>query len=305
MKILLTGGAGFIGSQVADRYLQEGHEVVILDNLSLGHKMNVPPDARFYQEDLLSPKLRKILEKERPEVVNHHAAQIDLRKSIEDPVRDAQNNILGSISLLEASRQSGVKKLIYASSGGAIYGRQDRFPADESHREIPENPYGISKLTVERYIQYYHARHGLPYVILRYANIYGPRQGLKGEGGVIAVFIQRILRGEPPVIYGSGTQTRDFVFVEDVVACNVEALKRDRPGVFNVGTGIETDVGSLAHRLIALLGVQMEPGYAPERKGEVLRSCLTPGALQKGDPTPVERGLKKTADWFLRNQIRP
>lgn len=298
MRILITGGAGFIASHIADAYLKAGHEVVILDDLSTGRRENIPPEARFLHDGLLSPRLGEIIAEIKPDLINHHAAQIDVRRSVADPVGDAQTNILGTLNLLEKSRRCGVQKIIFASSGGAIYGEQLTHPADESHPEIPRNPYGITKLTTEKYLQFYRIEYGMPFVALRYANIYGPRQNALGEAGVVAIFASKLLKGETPTIFGDGRQTRDFVFVGDVVDCNLEALKPDVTGIFNVGTGIETDVSVLAAEIGRLTGISATPHHAPPRPGEQERSSLNPGALQRHPPTRLADGLQKTVEWF-------
>lgn len=298
MKILVTGGAGFLGSHIAERYRAEGHEVVIVDDMSTGQKRNLPHGVRLYKISLNDPELATVLRKESPEIVNHHAAQIDVRKSVADPANDAQINVIGTLNLLEACRVIHVRKIIFASSGGAIYGEQKYFPADEKHPIEPRSPYGIAKLTVEKYLQYYFWTYGISFVALRYANVYGPRQNAEGEAGVVAIFTKRVLKKEGPMIYGDGSQTRDYVYIEDVVACNVEALQQGVQGVFNVGTGVETNVRHVADVIIRLIGDNLLPQYAPGKLGEQRRSCLKPGALQKVPPTYLTLGLKKTIEWF-------
>lgn len=300
MKILITGGAGFIASHIADAYLALGHEVVIVDDLSTGSVKNIPQKARLIQMSIADPALLEVFQKEKPDVVNHHAAQIDVRKSVANPGADAQINILGSLNLLEACRQSGVKKVVFASTGGAIYGEQDAYPADESHRTDPLSPYGIAKLSVEKYLAFYRHVHGLKTVILRYANVYGPRQNAHGEAGVVAIFCHKILKNEPPMINGDGKQTRDYVFVEDVVACNVKALDENVSGIFNVGTGIETDVNVLCETLLKSARSNLKAIYGPAKAGEQMRSCLKPGKLQKMPATDLAAGLAKTMQWFSK-----
>lgn len=300
MKILVTGGAGFIGSHIAERYLREGHDVVIIDNLSTGIQKNVPREARFYRMCITDEKVAQILMDEKPDVVSHHAAQIDVRLSVSEPVEDARTNILGTLNLLEASRKSRVSKFIFASTGGAIYGEQQFYPADESHPTSPLSPYGITKLSVEKYLHFYFRTYEIPSVVFRYANVYGPRQNAHGEAGVVAIFTKKLIDGEEPTIYGDGKQTRDYVYVDDVVACNLEALKPEVQGIFNVGTGEETDVNTIAAELIRLLGAEIRPRYAPARAGEQRRSCLKPGALQAKPPISLREGLKKTVEWFQR-----
>jgi UDP-glucose 4-epimerase len=228
MKILVTGGAGFIGSHVVDAYLELGHEVVVVDNLSSGSIENLNPKAKFYKMDIRDSDIEDLFKNEKPDIVNHHAAQMDVRKSVEDPIYDADVNIIGSLNLLQNCIRYGVKKFIFASTGGAIYGEQDYFPADEEHPTRPLSPYGVAKLTVEKYLYFYKEVHGLNYVVLRYANIYGPRQNPHGEAGVVAIFTSKMLKGEQPVINGDGFQTRDYTFVGDVVRANVLALNYDK-----------------------------------------------------------------------------
>ncbi len=297
MKILITGAAGFIASHIADSYIALGHEVVIIDDLSTGKKTNIPQAARFYEAKLGSQAVEKIIQEEKPDVVNHHAAQVSVRTSVEDPCGDAETNIIGSVHLFEAAKKAGVKKLIFASSGGAAYGEQECFPASESHPTNPVSPYGITKLSVEKYLYYYLHNYALPHVILRYANVYGPRQSNHGEAGVIAIFTTKLLQNIEPIINGDGTQTRDYVYVGDVVHCNDEALKENVKGIFNVGTGIETDLNQLTKILLRLTGSDKIPLHGPAKVGEQMRSCLQSGALQK-KPVLLEEGLQNTVDWF-------
>ena len=224
MKILVTGGAGFIASQIADAFINEGHQVVILDDLSTGFKKNINPKAKFINSNICDKNLDRLFETEKFDVVNHHAAQMDVRRSVKDPEFDATTNILGTINLLQNCVKYSVKKFMFASTGGAVYGEQDYFPADEKHAQQPKSPYGISKLAVEKYLYFYNSEHKLNYTILRYANIYGPRQNPFGEAGVVAIFSTKLLNGEQPVINGHGKQTRDYVFVGDVVKANLLAL---------------------------------------------------------------------------------
>ena len=274
MKILVTGGAGFIASHVADAYIRLGHSIVVLDNLSTGRRENLNPAARFIQMDIRDEGVRGIFERESFDAVNHHAAQMDVRKSVDDPLFDASVNISGSLNLLENCRAFGVKKFVFASTGGAIYGEQDYFPADERHPVRPLSPYGISKLAIEKYLFFYEQVHGLSHIILRYANVYGPRQNPHGEAGVVAIFTTRMLEGKQPVINGPGGQTRDYVYVGDVVEANILALTHPRPDIFNIGTGVETDVNTLFGHLRKLTGSPCREDHGPAKRGEQQRSVL-------------------------------
>ncbi len=303
MNILVTGGAGFIASQIVDEYIRLGHEVTIVDNLSTGRKRNINPKALFHQVDIRDAEAtRKIFESGRFDVVNHHAAQMDVRRSVDDPVYDASVNIIGVLSLLESCVKTGVRRVIFASSGGAIYGEQDYFPADEDHPTRPISPYGVAKLTTEQYLFYYKAVYGIDSVSLRYANIYGPRQNPEGEAGVVAIFTTKLLAGQQPVINGEGKQTRDYVFVGDVVKANVLALQSEGSHVFNIGTGIETDVNQLFHHLRRITKSAAEEKHGPAKKGEQLRSVLTAAKIGKQlgwNPTvTIEQGLEKTVEYF-------
>ncbi|QQR80919.1 MAG: NAD-dependent epimerase/dehydratase family protein [Deltaproteobacteria bacterium] len=300
MKILITGGAGFIGSNIADAYLKEGHEIIVVDNFSTGKKENLSNQVKVYSVDITSPDIANIIASEKPDIINHHAAQIDVRKSVADPAYDADQNIIGSLNIIAAAQKAGVKKIIFASSGGAIYGEQSYYPADEKHPTDPRSPYGITKLTVEKYLQFYRWTYGMDFVALRYANVYGPRQNAHGEAGVIAIFCEKILRGQTPVINGDGKQTRDYVFVEDVVACNVAALNPSVSGIFNVGTSVETDVITLTQKLIQISQSKLTAQHGPAKAGEQMRSCLKPGALQTIKPASFETGLQKTFEWFSK-----
>jgi len=302
MKILVTGGAGFIASQIADAFINEGHDVYILDNLSTGFEKNINPKAKFINADITSLSIFEIFSKEKFDVVNHHAAQIDVRKSVADPIFDANTNILGTINLLQACTKTGVKKFMFASTGGAVYGEQEYFPADENHPTNPVSPYGITKLTIEKYLYFYKNEYGLNYTILRYANVYGPRQNPFGEAGVVAIFASKLLKNENPVINGEGKQTRDYVFVEDVVKANVLTLTTNDSNIYNVGTGIETSVNELFTKLNSIAGNQAQEKHGPAPKGEQLRSVITSEKLfkqLKWKPSiKIDAGLQKTFDSF-------
>lgn len=302
MKILVTGGAGFIGSHVADAFIEQGHDVVIVDNLSMGNMENVNPGARFVKLNIQNPKIFELFEQEKFDVVDHHAAQMDVRLSVADPIFDATNNILGTINLLQAAVKNDVKKFIFISSGGAIYGEHDYFPADEEHPTRPLSPYGITKLACEKYLYFYHHVYNLNFVTLRYANIYGPRQNPKGEAGVIAIFASRLLNGKQPIINGNGVQTRDFVYVGDVVAANLKALAFDGNDYFNIGTGIETTVNELFHHLNHLTNANAKEAHGPAQAGEQLRSVLNNQKAKKilgwTPQVSIQTGLAHTVDFF-------
>jgi UDP-glucose 4-epimerase len=302
MKILVTGGAGFIGSQIADAFISSGHNVCIIDNLSTGTKENINPKAAFYEKDITDKDIIRIFEKEKFDVVSHQAAQIDVRKSVADPVFDANTNILGTLNLLQACVKTGVKKFMFASTGGAIYGEQDYFPADELHPTRPVSPYGITKLTIEKYLFYYHIQYKLNYTVLRYANVYGPRQNPFGEAGVVAIFANKLLQKEQPVINGAGEQTRDYVFVGDVVKANIKTLEDKDSTIYNVGTGIETNVNQIFKQLNKITGNHAKEKHGPQAKGEQMRSVITSDKLfSKFNWKPVtnlEEGLSKTVEFF-------
>ena len=302
MKILVTGGAGFIASQIADAFIADGHKVFIIDNLSTGFEININPKAVFIKADIGDKSLSSLFEKEKFDVVNHHAAQMDVRRSVADPAFDATTNILGTINLLQNCVRTGVKKFMFASTGGAVYGEQSYFPADEKHSTSPLSPYGISKLAVEKYLFFYHAQYNLNYTILRYANIYGPRKNPFGEAGVIAIFSTKLLKGEQPVINGSGLQTRDYVFVGDVVKASLTTLNDEASDIYNIGTGIETDVNELFHIINNIAGKGMVEKHGPPAAGEQMRSVITSDKIFNKfnwrPTTKLEVGLKNTVNFF-------
>src|SRR3990170_7676943 len=273
-KILVTGGAGFIGSNLVHKLIQRGHKVVVIDNLSTGFRSNLHPQAKFYKVDICSAVIDKIFQRERFDYILHYAAQVDVRKSLQNPILDVEVNISGSINLLRSCQKHKVKKVIFASTGGAIYGEQSYFPADEKHLELPISPYGVTKLSVEKYLYFYNKVYGISYVAIRYANVYGPRQNPKGDSGVVAIFSEKLLRNEALTIYGKGEQTRDYVYVEDAVNAALLALKSKQTGSFNIGTGKETSVNQLYQMMKAKTGSESMVTYAPFRAGEQMRSCI-------------------------------
>jgi len=302
MRIVVTGGAGFIASHIVDAYLERGHEVHIVDDLSTGQSINLNPRADLHEVDIADPKAARLIERIKPDALSHHAAQMDVRHSVADPGFDARVNIIGFINLLEACKNCAVKKVMFASSGGAVYGEQDVFPAAEDHPTRPASPYGVSKRAGELYLSYYQQAFGLPYIALRYANIYGPRQSAKGEAGVVAIFLSLLLTGKTPVINGDGGQTRDYVYVGDVVAANVAALDSRFVGAVNIGTGVETDVVRIFDHLRQAVGSPIEAVHGPAKPGEQRRSCLdarlAAQVLGWRPQTTLADGLLRTAEYY-------
>jgi UDP-glucose 4-epimerase len=308
MRILVTGGAGFIGSHVADRFVDEGHEVAVLDDLSTGFREFVNPRARFFEADLVdAAAVDRCVAEFRPEVVAHHAAQMDVRKSVTDPVFDARVNVLGSIGLLQACTRHGVRKVIYASTGGALYGEGRTLPATEDHPVNPESPYGASKHTVEHYLYIWRLLHGLDYTVLRYPNVYGPRQNPHGEAGVNAIFIGLMLEGKRPRIFGDGNAVRDYLYVTDVVEANVLALDRAGGGILNLGTGVGTSVNDIVRELKDILGFPEDAIHEPARSGEIQRIYLDASRAKRvlgWEPGVTFReGLRRTVEWTRRHKL--
>jgi UDP-glucose 4-epimerase len=302
MRILLTGGAGFIGSHVADQLLVRGHEIAIVDNLSSGKRENVPEGAAFYELDIRSG-CAEAFEEFEPEALCHQAAQMDVRRSVREPDFDADVNVLGTLRLLENCVKHDLKKVVLASTGGAIYGEQREFPAPEDHPHYPISPYGVSKLAGERYLHYYNAQYGLSYLALRYANVYGPRQDPHGEAGVVAIFCGNLVVDRGSTINGSGEQTRDYVYVGDVATANVLALEGEAPtGAYNIGTGIETSVNELYGLLCEVSGRDLPPEHGPAKPGEQLRSSVDPAAAGRAlgwrAQTELAAGLEQTLGFF-------
>jgi UDP-glucose 4-epimerase len=307
MRILITGGAGFIGSNIADAFVARGDEVVVLDDLSTGRESNVPRQARLERHDIRSPGAQQVIESFRPDVLCHLAAQLDVRKSVADPGHDADVNIVGSLRLFESCRAAGTRRVLFSSTGGAIYGEQDVHPCDETHAERPVSPYGVAKLAVEKYLHYYSVVYGFRATYLRYANVYGPRQNPHGEAGVVAIFARKLLSGGVPVINGDGAQTRDYVFVADVVRANVLALEKDLTGPFNVGTGVETSVVELYDAICKACGSTVKATHAPAKLGEQMRSSLDASLLERRTGfrprTPLDEGLRATVDYFRTSEV--
>lgn len=307
MKILVTGGCGFIASHIVDAYADLGHEVVVVDNLSTGRKSFLNPKAKFYEVDIRDKAaIDDIVSKEKPEVINHHAAQISVRSSVENPIEDAQINLLGLLNLLEVGRSSGVKKIIFASSGGVVYGEAAVLPTPESYQPLlPLSPYGVAKLASELYLNFYCHTYGISYVALRYSNVYGPRQNPHGEAGVVAIFSKKLLKGEKPIINGDGKQTRDYIYVKDVVEANKLALAANINGAINIATGKETDVNMIFQLIRKAIGSDVSPVNGPAKKGEQKRSCLDiTYSHQKLGFSPrydLTKGLAETVDYFKKH----
>ena len=304
MKALVTGGAGFIGSSVVDLLIENKHTVIVVDNLLTGKKKNLNNRAKFYEVDICDrDKLHKIFLREKPQIVFHLAAQVDVTKSISQPCLDAEVNIIGSLNVLEAGKRCGIKKIIYSNSGGAGSGEPQYLPIDEKHPIEPMAHYGVSKHTVEHYLKIYSDMHGIRFTSLRYANIYGPRQDPYGEGGVVAIFSNKLLNNIRPVIFGDGKQTRDFMYVGDVARINLLCIEKADGQILNVGTGLETKVNDLFKIIKEITRSGLEPIYAKDRKGEIRRSVLGIGSLKKvlswKPQTSLREGLEKTVEYFM------
>ncbi|MBU0478932.1 NAD-dependent epimerase/dehydratase family protein [bacterium] len=305
MKILVTGGAGFIGSHIADRLIKEGHQVVIVDNLSTGKEENINPKAAFYNLDIRSKELEYVFKKEKPDCVDHHAAQMSVAVSMKKPVFDADVNILGVLNILQNCVKYNVKKLVFASSGGTVYGEAKNVPTTENEPFCPLSPYGISKLTTEYYLSFYNHEYNLPYVALRYGNVYGPRQDPHGEAGVVAIFIKAMLTGKTPTIFGKGDCVRDYVYVDDIVAANMLALNQNICGSFNIGTAKGTDVKEVFNALKHIIDFPKNCEYGPAREGDLKRSILSFDKAQKTlswkPCVSLYKGFEGTVDFFRRN----
>jgi UDP-glucose 4-epimerase len=307
-KILVTGGAGFIASHIVDAYINNGDKVVVIDNLSTGKRENVNLKAKFYHLDISDSYVADIFAEEKFDLISHHAAQVSVRNSVADPVFDAQTNILGSIKLMELAVKHKVKKFVFASTGGVIYGEQDYYPADENHPLRPVSPYGVAKLAAEKYLWFYHCNSNLDYVVLRYGNVYGPRQDPFGEAGVVAIFAQQMLNCQQPVINGTGEQTRDFVYVGDVVRANLLVQKLSSCEIINIGTGRETSVNSLFDQMVQITNTGFKRVYGPPKKGEQQRSVLSyeraKRLLSWQPEISLGEGLEMTIDYFRKLKER-
>ena len=281
MKILVTGGAGFIGSHVVDAFVEAGHDVLSVDDLSTGNVDNLNPNVPFQECDILSDQFQQLVDDFRPEIINHHAAQIAVPVSVNHPLDDARRNVLGSLSVFEAARRVGVRKVLNVSSGGAMYGEPVELPCDEDHPVAPESPYGMSKYAAELYLNLYHRLYGLDFTTLRYGNVYGPRQDPHGEAGVVAIFTERMLQDRPCMIFGDGTQARDFVYVGDIVRANLQALERASGEALNIGTGQPTTVNEVFAALKSAADYGHEAVHEPARAGEVYRIYLDVGRAER------------------------
>lgn len=302
MRILVTGGAGFIGSHIVDLFIAAGHHVAVVDNLHTGKLSNLNSQATFYRVDIRDAQaLAEVFQREQPEIISHQAALADVRGSLQDPATYAQVNIVGSIHLLELARQHGVRKFIYASTGGAVYGEPEYLPVTEDHPINPLDPYGASKHAVEHYLFLYRHNYGLDYVSLRYPNVYGPRQDPMGEAGVVAIFTGRMLAGQPCTINGDGKQQRDFTYVTDIARANLLAAERGS-GIYNIGSGIGTDVNTIFALLKEAAGYTLPPNYGPPKLGEVRRTYLDASKAQRElgwhPEVPVAEGLRRTVEYF-------
>ena len=302
MKIMVTGGAGFIGSNVVDEFVRLGWDVIVVDDLSTGRRENLNAAATFYQMDVRDPELAKVFQAEKPDIVDHHAAQISVRMSVQDPLRDASINVLGSLNVIENCVKFGVKKIVYASSGGAVYGEPVYLPCDERHPVDALCPYGVTKHTPEHYLYLYRQLYSLNYTVLRYPNVYGPRQDPFGEAGVVAIFSEQMLGGEQVVINGTGEQERDFVYVGDIVASNVLSVEKGDGEIYNIGSGIGTSINQIFQELSRITGYTKPPVYGPPKPGETFKIYLDAARAAKElgwrPRVSLQEGLSRTVDFF-------
>ncbi len=310
MKILVTGGAGFIASNLVDGLISRGYDVIIVDNLSTGKEKNINPKAVFFKEDICNAEgLEKIFSEERPDIVSHHAAQVDLRRSVREPLYDAQINILGSLNLINLSGRYNVKKFVYASTGGAVYGEPEYLPVDEKHPIAPQSQYGVSKHTVEHYLFVFRQTHNLHYTVLRYPNVYGPRQDPHGEAGVVAIFTEQMLEGRQPTIFGDGTKTRDYVYVDDIISANISVMFGPvslQDNIYNIGWGKEIKDIDVFESVRDALCLDVRPAFDVKRPGEIDRICLnsSKAAVELGWSPEVrlQDGVKRTTDYYKDNR---
>lgn len=306
MKILVTGGAGFIASHIVDRFIEAGHEVVVIDDLSTGRTENLNPRATFYEVDIRSSEIAGIFVRERPDVVNHHAAQMDVRRAVREPEFDASVNVLGALNILDNGRLNGTRTFIFASTGGAVYGEPSRLPVDESHDIAPLSPYGLTKFTFEQYLALYRRLYGVAYTVLRYPNVYGPRQRPDGEAGVVSIFTARLLRGEQATIFGDGGKTRDYVHVRDIVDANERVLHCDHGEVFNLGWAREVSDREIFDAVRRAAGVEAKPAFEAVRPGEIERISLDSSKirnrLQWAPTIPFEEGVADVVRWHRERE---
>jgi len=310
LKVLVTGGAGFIGSHVVDLYIDNDYEVVVVDDLSTGRLSNLNPAATFYKLDIRSPEISGIFEKECPDYVNHHAAQMDVRRSVIDPLLDADINVLGSINLIECAKRYQVKRFVYISTGGAVYGEPEYLPCDEGHSINPVCPYGASKHTVEHYLYMYHKLYGLESIVLRYPNVYGPRQDPHGEAGVVAIFTGQMLNGEQAVVNGDGEQERDFVYVGDCARANLSALQIENGfSIYNLGSSRGTTVNEIFSTLKQITGYGLDCMHGPAKVGETRRIYLDASKARRelnwSSTVDLAEGLKRTVEYFKSAELVP
>lgn len=306
-KILVTGGAGFIGSHVVDLFVSQGFEVIIVDDLSTGRASNLNPAAKFYQLDIRDPKIRDVFDIERPDYISHHAAQMDVRRSVAQPLFDADVNILGSINLIECAKEFNVKRFIYISTGGAVYGEPEKLPCDEAHPINPICQYGASKHTVEHYLYMYNVNYGLKYTVLRYPNVFGPRQDPHGEAGVVAIFTGKMLVGDPITIFGDGEQTRDFVFVGDCARANYLAVTIDhQPGIYNIGWSRPTSINEVFSALAKITDYSHPATHEAGKVGETRHIYLDASKANRElgwAPTiTLDDGLRETVEYFKTSE---
>ena len=306
MKCLVTGGAGFIGSHIVDTLLEAGHEVVVVDDLSTGKRANLNARARFYELDIRSPELPSVFASEKPDIVSHQAAQMDVRRAVREPAFDASVNVIGALNVLESARHSGVKKILFASTGGAVYGEPEQVPVNETHPIAPMSPYGLTKFTFEQYLGLYRRLYGMAYVALRYPNVYGPRQDPHGEAGVVAIFTRQMLAGEQPTIFGDGSKSRDYVHVADVAAASrLLVAAGDEGSVFNLGFGLEVSDRMIFDAVRDALGLDIEPRFGEVRPGEVSRIALDATRIRAArgwQPTlDYKQGIARTVEWYKAN----